>query len=172
MRIGFTGTQKGMTTWQELQLWEQLERLGCTEFVFGDCIGADIEAATLALLKGIKIFTVYPQNKDTRKRAWFGNPSRRIDIEGKDYLDAYYITEDSEFAGVSIKWMPAEPPLSRNMRIVDNCDWVIATPKEFEHTLRSGTWQTIRYAWKHKKDKVTIIPPEEHGCVTIQRNGE
>jgi hypothetical protein len=56
--------------------------------------------------------------------------------------------------------MPVEPYLERNKRIVDNVTLLIATPKEFHHTLRSGTWSTIRYAWKKKID-VVIIPPIE-----------
>lgn len=158
MRVGFTGTQRGMTNWQKVEFKKNLERLGCTEFVFGDCIGSDIEAARIALLAGVLQFTVYPQNKDTRKRAWFLNPERDITREHGKWINIYGILDDKDVI-YSVRWMPAEPPLSRNMRIVDNCDYVLATPKEFEHTLRSGTWATIRYAWKHKKDKITIIPP-------------
>lgn len=158
MRIGFTGTQKGMTQWQMDEFVKNLKRLGCTEFVFGDCVGADVQAARLALLEGVLQFSIYPQNKDSRKRAWFLNPEKDITRETGEWTNINGRLDDKDVI-YSIRWHRAEPPLSRNMRIIDNCDYVIAAPKEFEHTLRSGTWATIRYAWKHKKDKITIIPP-------------
>ena len=160
MRIGFTGSQKGMSTFQKHELPRILKLKDATEFVFGDCIGSDIEAARIALFEGILQFSVYPQNKDTRKRAWFLNPEKDIIRENGKWTNINGLLDNKEVI-YSIRWFPAEPPLSRNMRIVDSCDYVIACPKEFEHTLRSGTWATIRYAWKHKKDKITIIPPLE-----------
>jgi len=160
MRIGFTGSQRGMSAFQKNELRKLLKLKGATEFVFGDCIGSDYEAACIALLEGILQFSIYPQNKDTRKRAWFLNPEKDITRENGQWTNINGLLDNKEVI-YSIRWYPGEPPLSRNMRIVDACDYVIATPKEFEHTLRSGTWATIRYAWKHKKDKITIIPPLE-----------
>jgi hypothetical protein len=140
-----------MTNWQREELRKLLKE--CSEFVFGDCIGSDIEAADIALNEDVKIFTVYPQNKDSRKRAWFYNPDKDIKRENGQW-NLYP-------SGIRIRWMPAKPPLERNKLIVDNCEYMIATPKEFEHTIRSGTWATIRYAWKTKKNHITIIPPKE-----------
>lgn len=148
MRIGFTGTQRGLTPFQSEELKKRLE--GCSEFVFGDCIGADYEAANDAIKVGIKIFTIYPQNTNSKKRAWFLNDERDIEREDGQFL--------STRSGLQVRWFPAKSPLERNKLIVDNCEKLIATPKEFEHTLRSGTWATIRYAWKIKRE-VLIIPP-------------
>ena len=47
--------------------------------------------------------------------------------------------------------LPPKPYLERNHDIVDSSDVLIATPKEMEQQLRSGTWATIRYAVKTKK---------------------
>jgi hypothetical protein len=48
--------------------------------------------------------------------------------------------------------------LDRNRDIVDNCDLLIATPKETTEVLRSGTWSTVRYAKKIGKPIVIIEP--------------
>lgn len=152
MRIGSTGTQKGMTDWQAEESKKFLLFKNCTELVFGDCVGSDLQMANIAIDAGVKIFTIYPQNKDSRKRAWCFNPEKDIKRENGDWLLFP--------SGIRVRWMPAKPPLERNKLIVDNSEYMIATPKEFEHSIRSGTWATIRYAWKNKKD-ITIIPPKE-----------
>ena len=41
---------------------------------------------------------------------------------------------------------------------MDNSDILIATPKEKEEQLRSGTWATIRYAKKTKKIVFLVYP--------------
>lgn len=50
-----------------------------------------------------------------------------------------------------------EAPLTRNKKIVDDCDILIALPidKDVEE-LRSGTWATIRYARKQNKQIIMI----------------
>ncbi len=49
----------------------------------------------------------------------------------------------------------AEPPLVRNHKIVDGCDFLIAAPHGPE-ILRSGTWATIRYARKTSKRNLLV----------------
>ena len=51
MRVGFTGTQGGMTPAQKLHL--PLLFLQAESFTHGDCIGADVEAALIADLMGV-----------------------------------------------------------------------------------------------------------------------
>ena len=48
--------------------------------------------------------------------------------------------------------------LDRNKDIVNNCDLLIAAPKENTEVLRSGTWSTVRYA-KQLGVTVVIIEP-------------
>lgn len=49
--------------------------------------------------------------------------------------------------------------LKRNKVIVDRSSVLIAVPKENEPQLRSGTWSTVRYAFKKNK-QVHIIQPD------------
>ena len=125
MRIGFTGTQKGMTDFQkhEVSMVLLFNSYICTgvsgEAHHGDCIGADAEFEELAKKEG---FTTYahPASDTGNKRAYCKS----------DIL------------------LPAKPALERNKDIVNAVDIMIATPKENHEVLRSGTWATIRYAKK------------------------
>ncbi len=150
MIIGFTGTQQGMTDFQKDFLFKILKEMGCTEFHHGDCIGADLEANHIALGAGADIFSIHPPN-NWHKRAFCFDP----EMETK-YVKV--ITEFKSIGTLSVRWCPTKPYLERNQDIINDTALLIAAPKEFHHTLRSGTWATIRYAWKNKKP-VTIIPP-------------
>lgn len=148
MIIGFTGTQRGMTQFQKDELKSLLQLKGCQEFTHGDCIGSDCEANDIALSVGVKIFTIFPPT-GTTKRGYCFNVDK--DLMNDDF-------QWREVNGVNVRWWPKDEYLKRNQKIVEHCQLMIATPKEYEHTLRSGTWATIRYAWKMKRD-ITIIPP-------------
>mgnify|MGYP006263507589 CR=1 FL=1 len=158
MIIGFTGTQQGMTQFQKTELINIFNLKGCTELLHGDCVGSDAQANELALQYGTEIFTIYPP--DSYKKRAFCFDSKRL----TQYLrtPTPYIEQGDN---VKVRWYPVEPYLTRNKKIVDACSLLIATPKEFKHTVRSGTWSTIRYAWKTKKDLV-IIPPVDRGDTT------
>ena len=125
MKVGFTGTQQGMTLAQNMAFRHLIS--GCHgDFHHGDCVGADAEAHDLARLCWFKIIIHPPTNSS--KRAWKEGDETR----------------------------PCSPYLVRNKHIVDESEWLIATPKEDTNQLRSGTWSTVRYAMKKKRD-VTII---------------
>ena len=133
MKIGFTGTQVGMTDAQKEMVDDLLGGLFITgdknyELHHGDCIGADYEAATLARESGYFI-TAHPPS-DTKKRAYFKS-------------DAY---------------TQPKPYLERNYDIVDATGLLVATPKQNHEVLRSGTWATVRYARKRKKPIVLVYP--------------
>lgn len=153
MKIFFTGTQSGMTNFQKEQLAFLLNQLKCSEFSHGDCVGADKEANEIAFDNGIRIFTIFPPIKGL-KRAFCFNESK---ILNNDNCQWHTITYKNQ--ALKVRWMPKDEYLNRNRHGVDNSSWVIAAPKEHQHTVRSGTWMTIRYAWKVRKDKLTIIPP-------------
>lgn len=136
MKIGFTGTQKGMKASQAGKLYGILNEyynynlFDNSEFHHGDCYGADAQAHQIA--KSFKLNIIIHPPINTSKRAFC-----------KDY---YLILPEKEY-------------LDRNKDIVKSCELLIATPNEFREQLRSGTWSTIRFARKRKK-KIIIIYPD------------
>lgn len=132
MRIGFTGTQNGMSDQQVAQLRLLFESfsLRISEFHHGDCIGADEEAHGLALpTLGIQKIWVHPPTCD-KKRAFCQSPN---------------ILEPAEY-------------IARNHHIVDATDILIAAPQHIVETVRSGTWATVRYARKINKPYFLLKP--------------
>lgn len=132
IRVGFTGTQHGMTHEQKVTVIKLLRELNSLPVVgtfrHGDCIGADKDAHALARSAGYRII-VHPPDSD-RKRAW---------CQGDEI------------------W-PMKPYLIRNHDIVDNSDRVVACPKLVYEELRSGTWATIRYARKLGRPLYVVWP--------------
>jgi hypothetical protein len=132
MKIGFTGTQRGMTDFQKevleafLRIYEDWgEELW---FLHGDCIGADAEAVRIARDMKYGIWTFPPIH--TAKRAWVES--------GRTETPREYLT--------------------RNHNIVKACDLMVAAPGEDTEVLRSGTWATIRYAKRLDKHLFLIYP--------------
>jgi hypothetical protein len=128
MKIGFTGTQQGLTPAQKKTLAYLLVTLSPEQFHHGDCIGADEEAHNLATGLHIPI-TIHPPDNSTR-RAW---------CRGGIMCD------------------PA-PYLARNHAIVDEAELLLATPDGEVEKMRSGTWATIRYARKKGIPVRIILP--------------
>ena len=122
IRIGFTGTQRGMSADQAdavrnmLQLARSVSKV---EFHHGDCIGADAEAHAIALAAGCDV-VIHPPDVDV-KRAY---------CQG------------------AAKVHEPRPYLKRNHDIVDAVQLMIGAPGEDTEQLRSGTWATMRYAKK------------------------
>ena len=148
MIIASCGTQLGMTNWQKQEFSARLAELGCTEFINGGCIGADEEAFIIALADGIDLFSFYPSTIRHKQNQFI------------QAIPNYGEWNDLALQGrtVKVRKYPERPALERNKEIVDKCFKLLATPKEHSMTLRSGTWATIRYAWKAKKSCL-IIPP-------------
>ncbi len=126
--VGFTGTQAGMTTPQLQSFQALLQLVKSAKLHHGDCIGADAQAHDTATNLEMPI-VIHPPLED-RKRAF--------------------------------KWSdvvrPARAYLDRNHDIVDETDVLLATPKESLEVLRSGTWATVRYAYKQGKLVLLILP--------------
>ena len=147
MRVGFTGTQKGLTKYQKekLEHWIRQNRFRITEFHHGDCIGADAEAHNIMThIAGGAVIHIHQPDKSV-KRAWC------------QWFNAVVYE--------------AKPYLERNHDIVDNCDWLLVAPETPQEKIRSGTWSTYRYAVK-QQDKhlpITLFLPngdvKEHGQV-------
>lgn len=120
MKIGFTGTQKGMSQSQQRAFTRLILSLKIIEFHHGDCIGADSQAHDIVkdMNKEIKI-VIHPPS-DSSKRAYKRGDVIRYEL----------------------------PYLERNKLIVQETRLLIAAPFSLQEELRSGTWATIRYARK------------------------
>lgn len=136
-KLGITGTQQGATL-RQLRAFEAfLNAHRVTEAHHGDCIGFDAEAHWLFRIHDIKI-VLHPPSNDTKRAFCRG--------------------------GTIVPW--AKPYLERNKDIVNATDILVAAPKGFEEELRSGTWTTIRYARKQRRE-IHIIFPD--GNVQIEK---
>lgn len=138
MRVGFTGTQWGITLLQGVtlraELVEHFAAVPGNEFHHGDCMGADAMAHDIARELGYAVH-VHPPDNDS-KRAFVRNATH---------------TEE-----------PA-PYLVRNQHIVDATEMLLACPGEKQEKLRSGTWATIRYARRLNRPVVIVYPDGTRG---------
>jgi hypothetical protein len=128
MKIGFTGTQGGMSQHQKEQFVLKMLAMGPTEFHHGDCVGADFEAHELVreFLPIVRIVGHIPEYNG--KRAFAKCDELREPL----------------------------PYLVRNHNIVDAVDFMFAAPKANAEEMRSGTWATVRYARKTGKNLVVL----------------
>jgi len=135
IKVGFTGTQVGMTEFQKATLKNKLIELiesvpnsllvptyPKIEFHHGDCVGSDEQAHYMALELNLRVIVHPPE--DPKKRA---------------------------FCRGAFEYKKEKPYLDRNHDIVDETDCLLATPKCEVEELRSGTWATYRYAKKMAK---------------------
>lgn len=126
-RVGFTGTQVGMTSDQLLEVRRLLAEYQPTFFIHGGCVGADEEADRIAFELGIHR-VIRPQNH---------KPELSIPRE---------IFERRVNKASRVTILPAKLPLARNLDIIRDSMRVIACPRLRKEELRSGTWMTIRNA--------------------------
>lgn len=80
MKVGFTGTRNGMTTFQRASFLQVTYPLDPLEFHHGDCVGADEEAHSM-LCYAVKVVGHPPL--DSRLRAWCDCDELRTP---KDYI--------------------------------------------------------------------------------------
>ena len=137
MKLGFTGTRKGMTLAQKRVVAEICDDLAYDTLHHGDCVGADEEAHHLASQASMERIEIWPPKEhDRRAYCWYQDQIKRPTI---------IVHEPDDFG-------------ARNRSIVDNTDGLVATPKGYQEELRSGTWGTIRYAMKIKRPVIVIWP--------------
>ena len=118
----------------ELQLLGAIDLLKAgDELHFGDCQGADAQAWWLAASRGIRT-VAHPAIDDT----W------------RAYCQADFIHAPKAY-------------MERNRAMVNECEYLIATPRSFHEILRSGTWATIRYAMACGKNALIIGPDGKLG---------
>jgi hypothetical protein len=128
MRVGFTGTRKGMTAAQKDAVRGLLAALRPAECHHGDCVGADAQFHGLAEGAGA-LLVIHPPTDDSQRAVCRGNRLR----PGKDHL-------------------------ARNRQIVDETGLLIVTPRGFQEELRSGTWACVRYARKAERPVHLVWP--------------
>lgn len=131
-KVGFTGTQNGMTEMQSQFVFNAMMDLDPIEFHHGCCIGADAQADDMAgyLPNTCKVIGHPPEDQD-----------KMADCSCDEFREA-------------------RPYLDRNKDIVDETDLMIAAPDGPER-LRSGTWSTVRYARKNGKRVYLVWPSGE-----------
>lgn len=139
--IAFTGTRKGMTDKQKVEVIRFFESNSPKKIKFvrhGGCDGSDDDFHEIA--QDYCNIVVHPGNQQQKEK----------------YMNKPNVTV-----------MEVKPFLVRNRDMVDKIEWVLATPRGFEEELRSGTWMTIRYALKQNKIVHIIFP---NGKIEVKEN--
>lgn len=122
MRMGFTGTRKGMTSEQKQEFYNLVIEHDVTEFHHGDCKGAD-------------------ENAHYQVRRVAANTGKKIWIVG------HLPTKDKTRAFCKVdERLDPHDYLVRDQHIVDATEMLVACPEDFIEVVRSGTWYTVRYA--------------------------
>lgn len=134
MKVGFTGTRKGMTKEQHdvvTMLADLMHSSDLHEARHGMCIGADAQFNSIFGKCGY---------------ITYGYPASDVDSTNRAHCSVNFT-------------MPAAPALTRNHTIVDESEVMIATPKGYEEEWRgSGTWAAIRYSAKSHKPTYIVYP--------------
>lgn len=130
-RVSFTGTSIGMTGLQKAEVRKWLIDNEPAVLSHGGCIGADDEVDSICDELGIiRVIRPGPEGPKSLSKEHFEKrtlgPTLVIHPRSQSYLD-------------------------RNKLIVRDGEILLATPKEEQEVLRSGTWATIRYAKKLKR---------------------
>lgn len=128
MNVGFTGTRKGMNSYQWHQVLQMLVTNKPNSLHHGGCVGADDMAHKIAELLEIRTVIHPPTN---------------------DKLQSFAVPDELR---------DPKPYLERNHDIVDETGYLIACPGTDQEVQRSGTWATIRYAKKQGKEVWIFFP--------------
>ncbi len=136
VKIGFTGTRKGLTEKQRRVLTSQLRYALQSKnmplsFLHGGCIGADEQAAMIAGNLGYDLIE-FPSDLAYMRTRLVSHETRSV-----------------------------KAPLARNDDIIEECDRLYACPKEMYEPnpgRGQGTWTTIRHARKANRRTIIIWP--------------
>lgn len=142
MKIGFTGTRKGMTTAQHNSFCALLMDLKPTEFHHGACVGADEEAVQV-----VSVMSHAPVHVVAR-------PGRSAHSDTNELMSK---------VAISLSQCRCSPMthFARNRKIVESCEALVATPWQSERQplgTGGGTWYTIQYAEKLGKPVYFVWP--------------
>lgn len=137
MQIGITGTREGLNKSQYDNFYDLIDGFKYIKcWRYGDCLGVDIQT-TLIVKDKYPCITI---------------------IQHPPILEKY-----RAFGPADVKF-PPKPYGERDKDIVDNVDMLIAIPKQDNEILRSGTWQTVRYAKKKEMPIIFILPTKGLIC--------
>jgi hypothetical protein len=144
MKIGFTGTRKGMSDRQKEALKQLLYHISLVEdehiFIHGGCHGADQEADNIVL-----------------EFRYSEAPFRIIVHPGDDSQYKKWIKRDNEEENREV--LNPKPYLVRNKEIVNSSEILLVAPLSIvERLTGSGTWMTRRYALKVEKPVIILDP--------------
>jgi hypothetical protein len=128
MKLGMTGNRHGISALAMHTLQNYLSEHHITEVHHGDCRGADEDFHNVVTEKGIRT-VIHPPD----------NSTMRAHCKGSEILNP-------------------KPYIRRNHDIVDASEILIAFPSTKKEIQRSGTWATVRYARKQKKQVILIYP--------------
>jgi hypothetical protein len=134
--VGFTGCREGMTEPQKSKVYgllTDLYTLGFRTVRHGICIGSDWDFHNMCKELGFTIIGHPGVNKTGERMV-----NKLIKCDAL-HTEKYF--------------------LLRNRDIVNSCEIMIATPNTKDQSLRSGTWSTIRYAKKCKRN-ILVVDPE------------
>lgn len=128
MKVGFTGTRRGMTQHQKEQFVLKMLELNPVEFHHGDCKGADADAHDIVREFFPEIYIV---------------------------IHPPILTQTQAFKkGDEHRWPGSY--IQRDKAIVDSTDYLIGAPLDNVEQIRSGSWTTIRYARKTGKPYMVL----------------
>lgn len=129
MRVGFTGSQGGMSKAQRTTVSKVLQELKPRELRHGDCVGADAEVHDIALSLNIPV-VIHPPTESSKRAFCQGAAAVR----------------------------PVESYMVRNDHIVRSTHLLVAAPPSRREVLRSGTWATVRRARTANKIVIFVYP--------------
>lgn len=142
MNVSFTGSESGMTAEQKPRVRKLLSLYKPDLVIHGDCIGADEDFHVIALEIGVRCFRIRP-----------GHDSHGQSPKRAHCADKY------KRPGCECLVFPSEPYLKRNDKIAADGQLLLATPDGFEEVIiGSGTWATVRYAYKRSRSIEIIYP--------------
>lgn len=134
IELGVTASRKGISSHQA-NSFRGFLRINFIPIIFhnGCCVGGDEK--TLKIVLGMYPDTKIYYHPPLNKTLVFKYETRKIDVvfPEKDYLD-------------------------RNKCIVDSCKHLVCFPELNNETQRSGTWSTIRYARKVRRNHTIFYP--------------
>ena len=142
LHYAITGSQEPVDgkIGSESRIYSQLSMLDPKKVMIftGACIGIDKSAAIIAYGMGFQVHTVVPWNKN------------KIDVDYKKHCTSFELM------------LPNTSYMDRNDRLVAYLekeeDILLAFPNEVEEVLRSGTWSTIRRAYRMNRSVIITAP--------------